>query len=67
MPQDNFILLDSAECCLKLGNKEAARSRIHEAEAALPAASRRQADIEVVKRDRARIAKLQAQLGQPGK
>jgi tetratricopeptide (TPR) repeat protein len=67
MPKDTFVLLDAAECSLKLGNKDSARSLIHEAEAALPTNSPRQADVALVKRDRARIEKLQAQLGGPGK
>jgi tetratricopeptide (TPR) repeat protein len=66
-PKDTFVLLDAAECSLKLGNKEAARSRIHEAEAALPKNSPLQADIATVTRDRARIAKLLQQLAEPGK
>jgi tetratricopeptide (TPR) repeat protein len=66
-PNETMVLLDAAECNLKLGDKETARRRIREAESTLPANSPRQADIATVKRDRARIAKLQAQLGQPGK
>jgi thioredoxin-related protein len=66
-PKHSGILLQVAECNLALGNKEAARSRIHEAEAALPTTSPRQADIEEVKLGRARIAKLQAQLSESGK
>jgi tetratricopeptide (TPR) repeat protein len=66
-PKDSGILLQVAECNLALGNKEAARSRIHEAEAALPTTSPRQADIEEVKLGLARIAKLQAQLSESGK
>jgi tetratricopeptide (TPR) repeat protein len=66
-PKDSGILLQAAECNLALGNKEAARSRIHEAEAALPTSSPRQTDIEEVTNGRARIAKLKEQLGQPGK
>jgi tetratricopeptide (TPR) repeat protein len=66
-PKDTFDLLDAAECNLKLGDKETARRRIREAESTLPANSPRQADIATVKRDRARIAKLQAQLAHPGK
>jgi thioredoxin-related protein len=66
-PNDPGILLDMAECSLAQGNKEAARTRIHEAEAALPAASERQSEIAVLKKDQARIAKLREQLDAPKK
>jgi tetratricopeptide (TPR) repeat protein len=64
--KDSFDLLDAAECNLKLGDKETARSRIREAEANLPTDPPRQVDIDAVKRDRARIAKLREQLGDQG-
>ncbi|HEV3299736.1 MAG TPA: thioredoxin family protein [Planctomycetaceae bacterium] len=66
-PNETMVLLDAAECNLKLGDKETARRRIREAETTLPTNSPRQADVTTVKRDRARIAKLQAQLAAPSK
>jgi thioredoxin-related protein len=65
-PNETFVLLDAAECNLKLGDIETARRRIREAEATLPTNSPRQADVATVKRDRARIAKLREQLSQTG-
>jgi thioredoxin-related protein/tetratricopeptide (TPR) repeat protein len=66
-PKETMVLLDAAECSLALGDKQGARSRIREAEATLPTNSPRQADMTTVKRDRARIAKLQALLDESGK
>jgi hypothetical protein len=62
MPTDISILLDAAESSFALGDKEAARKRIGEAEAGLSKTSLRQEDVEAVKPIRDRIAKLREQL-----
>jgi thioredoxin-related protein len=66
-PKSSMIMLDAAVSHLALGENEAARALIRDAEKALPATQERQSDKEYEQRVRTRIARIQDRLAKQSK
>jgi thioredoxin-related protein len=66
-PKASWIMLDAAVSRLALGETDAARALIHDAEKALPTMPDRESDKDYAKRVRARIAGLQDRLAKQSK
>jgi tetratricopeptide (TPR) repeat protein len=66
-PKATWIMLDAAVSRLALGETDAARTLIRDAEKTLPEKPERQSDIDYAKRVRTRIAALQERLAKQSK